>query len=257
MLDGSKSSTGWGRWAGFGVILVAVMSLLPLQLQAKSEREEKDDVEARTPPHLRIEKFAYLLVQPGGNTMGGAMKLGDGYNDVDRAKKAQEKMGGGLVWWFRLDGSQYAVNDPETIDAVQAVYEKQDELESRLLGSYDEQLEHLSGRMELLHPKMERLHARLRALDEERDDLEDARDEGKSQPELEAKLRKLEKSRQEIERSYEPLSNEQEQISREMERLTEGREKAYRQWEEKELEHRARLREIAVRAIRSGRAKEL
>ena len=256
MLDGTKSSTGWGRWTGIGLILVAAMSLLPLQLQAKSEDDEKDDVEARTPPHLRIEKFAYLLVQPGGNTMGGAMKLGDGYNDVDRAKKAQQKMGGGLVWWFRLDGSQYAVNDDETIDAVQAVYEKQDELQSRLLGSFDERLEELAGRMELMHPKMERLDARKQELNEQREALEDARDEGKSQRDLEAKLRELEKARQEIDRASDPLSYEQEQISREMESLTEGREKAYQEWEQKELEHRQRLRDIAEDAVRRGVARK-
>lgn len=257
MLDASKSSTRWGRWAGITLIVVATLSLAPLRLQAKSEREERGDVEARTPAHLRVEKFAYLLVQPGGNTMGGAMVLGGGYNDVDRAKKAQEKMGGGLIWWFRLDGSHYAVNDPETIASVKAVYAKQDELQSRLLGSFDEKLDHLSARMELLQPKMERLDARRQELDEQREELEDARDEGKAQRELEAKLHDLEKTRQEIERAYEPLSNEQEQISREMETVTEGREKAYREWEKKELEHRERLRQIAEDAVRSGAAKKL
>jgi beta-lactamase regulating signal transducer with metallopeptidase domain/prefoldin subunit 5 len=255
MLDGTKSSSRWGRWAGVVLIVVAALSLVPLRLQATSE--EEDDVESRTPAHLRIERFAYLLVQPDGNNMGGAMKLGGGYDDVGQAKKAQKKLGGGMIWWFRLDGSKYAVNDPETIASVRAVYEKQDELQSRLLGSFDERLEQLAGRMELLHPKMEQLHAKRKELDEEREDLEDARDEGKSRSQLDARLQKLESARQEIESSIDPLAVEQEQISREMETVSEGREEAYRKWEQLELQHRSRLREIAEDAVGRGVARKL
>jgi beta-lactamase regulating signal transducer with metallopeptidase domain len=255
MLDATKSSSRWGRWAGVVLIVVATLSLVPLRLQAKGE--DKDDVESRTPAHLRIDRFAYLLVQPDGKNMGGSMRIGDGHDDPADAKKAQKKLGGGLIWWFRLDGGTYALDDPETIESVRVVYAKEDELQSRLLGSYDEGLETLAGRMELLHPKMERLDARTQELDEERKALEEARDEGKSQSELEAKLQKLEATRQDIARSYEPLTSEQEQISREMEVLSEGREKAFQKWEKQELEHRAELRRIAEDAVRRGVARKI
>jgi beta-lactamase regulating signal transducer with metallopeptidase domain len=254
MLD-SRSSL-WGRLTGMTLIAVAALSLAPLRLQAH-DNDESSDSKSRVPAKLEIERFAYLLVEPGGNNMGGAMRTGNGYNDPERARKAQKKLGGGRIWWFRLDGANYALDDPETIASVRAVYEKEDELESRMLRSYDERLDALARRMELLHPKMERLDARRQALEKEREALEDARADGKSVGELEATLRKLTVSLEEIERSYEPISSDQEQISREMEELTQGREKAYREWEKQELEYRSQLRQIAEDAVRNGVARKL
>src|SRR5690349_2231852 len=125
MLDDSKSPSRWGRIAGAAVIAMAVLSLAPLSLQAK-DGKETDEVESRTPANLRIERFAYLLVEKDGNTMGGAMRTGGGYDDAGDARKARTKMGGGRIWWFRLDGAQYGLDDPETMASVQAVYEKED-----------------------------------------------------------------------------------------------------------------------------------
>jgi beta-lactamase regulating signal transducer with metallopeptidase domain/archaellum component FlaC len=256
MLDASKSSSRWGRIAGAVLITMAALSLAPLQLQAKGEKEASDE-QSRTPANLRIERFAYLLVEGDGNTMGGAMRTGNGYDDAGDARKARKKMGGGRIWWFRLDGAQYALNDPETMASVQAVYEKEDELQKRVLGMYDERLDALSRRMERLHPKLEDLEARRQKLDEERDALADARDDGKSVKELEARLRELEASIEELADSYKPLSDEQEQISREMETVSEGREKSYREWEKQELEYRSQLRRIAEDAVKRGVAKKL
>jgi bla regulator protein blaR1 len=255
MLDSNRSASGWGRFSGLALITLVAVSLAPFRLQAGSRKEHEG--ESNVPPPLQIERFAYLLVEPGGNTMGGAMKMGGGYDDVETAKKAQKKMGGGRVWWFRLDGSNYGVNDTETIQSVAAVYAKQDELQKDLLAVYDERLELLSGRMERLHPKLERLEHRRQEIEKEQEDLEEARDEGKSKTDLERRMQELDRSRQELERSYEPLSSEQEQISREMERVTEDREKAYVTWEKQELEYRARLRKIAEDAVRSGVARKL
>jgi hypothetical protein len=254
MLD-SRSSP-WGRLTGMTLIVAAALSLAPLRLQAHGN-DESSDAKSRIPAKLEIERFAYLMVEPGGNTMGGAMRTGNGYDDPKHAREAQKKLGGGRIWWFRLDGANYALDDPETIASVRAVYEKEDELESRVLGSYDERLEVLARRMELLHPKMERLDAQRQELEKEREALENARDDGKSVSELEAKVRKVTVSLEEIERSYEPISNDQEQISREMEKLTEGREKAYREWEKQEVEYRSQLRQIAEDAVRLGFARKL
>ena len=254
MLD-SRSSL-WGRLTGVTLIAAAALSLAPLRLQAH-DNDESSDAKSRVPAKLGIERFAYLLVEAGGNTMGGAMRTGNGYDDPKRAREAQKKLGGGRIWWFRLDGANYALDDPETIESVRAVYEKEDELESRMLGPYDERLDALARRMELLHPKMERLDARRQELEKEREALEDARDDGKSVSQLEPKLRELEVSREEIERSYEPISSAQEQISREMEKLTQGREKAYGEWEKEELEYRSQLRRIAEEAVRRGIARKL
>jgi beta-lactamase regulating signal transducer with metallopeptidase domain len=255
MLDASKSSSRWGRVAGVVLVLLATVTLLPLQLQAKSGHASDED--SGTPVNLRIERFAYLLVEPGGNTMGGAMRTGHGYDDASDARKAQKKFGGGRIWWFRLDGTKYATDESVTIASVQSVYQKQDELQARLLAPFDERLEALSGRMEQLHPQMERLDSQRQELEKERDALEDARDDGKSVRELEAQMRKLTVSLEELEHSYEPLSNDQEQISREMEDVSQGREKAYREWEKQELEHRSQLRRIAEDAVRRGAARKL
>jgi len=238
------------------LIAAAALSLAPLRLQAHGNDDESD-AKSQIPAKLDIKRFAYLLVEPDGRTMGGSMRTGNGYDDPERAREAQKKLGGGRIWWFRLDGGNYALDDPETIAAVHAVYEKEDELQSRMLGSYDEGLEALSRRMELLQPKMERLEARRQELEKELESLEDARDEGKARSDLEAKRRELEASREEIERSYEPISNDQEQISREMEKLSQGREKAYREWEKQELEYRSQLRRIAEDAVRRGVARKL
>ena len=257
MLDSTRSASGWGRMVGVALITLVALSLVPLRLQAGSHKEHaKDKEDSNVPPQLEIERFAYLLVEPGGNTMGGAMRMGGGYDDVETAKKAQKKMGGGRVWWFRLDGSNYGVNDTGVIQSVAVVYNKQDELQKDLLAVYDERLEVLSERMERLQPKLERLEQRRQELEKEQEDLEEARDEGKSKTDLERQIQELERSRQELDRSYEPLSSEQEQISGEMEHLTEGREKAYVKWEKQELEFRAQLREIAEDAVRGGTAKK-
>jgi beta-lactamase regulating signal transducer with metallopeptidase domain len=253
MLD-SKSSL-WGRLIGMTLIAAAALSLAPLRLQAHGNDES--DGKSQVPAKLDIKRFAYLLVEPDGRNMGGSMRTGNGYDDPERAREAQKKLGGGRIWWFRLDGGNYALDDPETIAAVRAVYEKEDELQSRVLGSYDEGLEALSRRMELLQPKMERLDAQRQELEKERESLENARDEGKARSDLEAKLRELEASREEMERSYEPISNDQEQISREMEKLSQGRENAYREWEKQELEYRSQLRRIAEDAVRRGVARKL
>jgi bla regulator protein blaR1 len=254
MLD-SRSSL-WGRLAGMTLIAAAVLSLAPLRLQAHGN-DESSDAKSQVSAKLEIERFAYLLVEPDGKNMGGSMRTGNGYNDPERAREAQKKLGGGRIWWFRLDGGTYALDDPETIASVRAVYEKEDELQSRMLGSYDDRLEALARRMELLHPKMERLEAQRQELEKEREALDDARGDGKSAGELEAKLRKLTVSLKEIERSYEPISSDQEQISREMEELTQGREKVYREWEKQELEYRSQLRQIAENAVRHGAARKL
>ncbi|HKO22481.1 MAG TPA: M56 family metallopeptidase [Candidatus Eisenbacteria bacterium] len=256
MLDASKSSSRWGRIAGAVLITMAALSLAPLELQAKGDKEASDE-QSRTPANLRIERFAYLLVERDGNTMGGSMRTGGGYDDAGDARKARTKMGGGRIWWFRLDSSKYALDDPETMASVQAVYEKEDELQKRVLGMYDERLDALSRSMERLHPKLENLEVRRQKLDVERDALADARDEGKSVKELEAKLRELEASLKEVEDAYEPLSDEQEQISREMETVSEGREKSYREWEKQELEFRSQLRRIAEDAVKRGVATKL
>ncbi|HET9940578.1 MAG TPA: hypothetical protein VFR25_05720 [Candidatus Eisenbacteria bacterium] len=256
MLDSSKSSSRWGRVAGLALILVAAVSLVPLRLQAKGGHDASDE-ESRTPANLRIERFAYLLVEPDGNTMGGAMRTGNGYDDAADARKAQKKLGGGPIWWIRLDGSRYAIQDQKTIESVRAVYKKQDELQARILGRYDEGLEALSQRMEALHPKMEQLEERRQKLDKERDALSDARDEGKDQAELASKQRKLAAELEDIERAYEPLADNSEQISREMEGLSQGREKAYREWETQETENRSQLRRIADDAVRGGVARKL
>ena len=256
MLDASKSSSRWGRVAGLALILVAALSLVPLRLQAKGGHDASDE-ESRTPANLRIERFAYLLVDPDGNTMGGAMRMGNGYDDAADARKAQKKLGGGQIWWIRLDGSRYAIQDQKTIESVRTVYKKQDELEARMLGRYDKGLEALSQRMEVLHPRMEQLEERRQKLDKERDALSDARDEGKDLTDLAAKQRKLEAELKDIERAFEPLADDQEQISREMEDLSQGREKAYREWETQEMENRSQLRRIADDAVRLGVARKL
>jgi len=256
MLDASKSSSRWGRIAGAVLITMAALSLAPLQLQAKGGKETSD-IESRTPANLRIERFAYLLVEGDGNNMGGAMRTGGAYDDAGDARKAQKKMGGGRIWWFRLDGAQYALDDAETMASVRAVYEKEDELQKRMLGMYDDRLEALSRSMERLHPKMEDLSARRQKLDEERDALSDARDDGKSVKELEAKLRELEASIVEIEDSYKPIADEQEKISREMETLSQERETSFHEWETQELEYRSQLRRIAEGAVKRSVARKL
>ncbi|HET9251987.1 MAG TPA: M56 family metallopeptidase [Candidatus Eisenbacteria bacterium] len=254
----SHSST-WGRIAGAILIAVAVLSLAPLTLHAHDDRDSREDKGTpKSPAELEIERFAYLLVQPGGNTMSGAMKMGGGYNDHERAQAAQKRMGGGMIWWFRLDRTQYGVNDPETLASVRAVLQKQDELQRRMLEDFDHDLELLHGRMERLQPKVERLEHRTMQLEEDREALEEDRDSGKkSQAELQRRLQEIERSRMEIEREREPLARQQEEISRQMEAVTERREAVRPEWERQELELRGQLRRIAEDAVRRGVARKL
>lgn len=257
MLD--FTSSRWGRIAGAILVVVAALSLAPLRLQAHGGHESREGKGSpRIPAELEIERFAYLLVQPGGKNMSGAMKMGDGYKDHERAVEAQERMGGGRIWWFRLDRTQYAVNDSETMASVLAVLREQDELHDRMMGDFDHNLELLAARMERLHPKVEQLEYRRAELEEKREALEADRNDGKRpQTELERSLAEIERSRVEIERARDPLSMEQEQISREMEVLTERREATRWEYEKQELELRGQLRRIAEDAVRRGVARKL
>ena len=257
MLESTTST--WDRIAGAVLVVAAALSLAPLTLQAHDDHDSRKDKDIlETPAELEIEHFAHLLVQPGGKTMSGAMKMGDGYNDHERAQKAQKSMGGGMIWWFRLDRTQYGINDSETLASVNAVLQKQDELQERMLGDFDHDLEMLQGRMELLHPKVERLEHKKMQLEEDREALEEDRDNGKrSQAELQRRVQEIERSRMEIEREREPLYQEQDEISRQMEAITERREAARPEWERQELELRGQLRRIAEDAVRRGVARKL
>lgn len=257
MLDSTSSRAG--RIGGAVLIVTAILSLAPLRLQAHDDRSSREDKGSpRVPAELEIERFAYLLVQPGGETMSGAMKMGDGYHDGDRARDAQKRMGGGRIWWFRLDGAQYGLDDPETLASVLAVLHEQDDLHARTMGSFDRGLELLAERMERLHPQMERLDARRMKLEKEREALEEDRNEGRrTGDEMERSLREMERSLQAIERDREPLSLEQEEISREMEIVTERRETTRVKYEKEELELRSRLRRIAEDAVGRGVARRL
>jgi beta-lactamase regulating signal transducer with metallopeptidase domain/prefoldin subunit 5 len=257
MLD--STSSRWGRIAGAALIVVAALSLAPLRLQAHDDRSSRDDKGSpETPAELEIERFAYLLVRSDGTSMSGAMKMGDGYKDHERAREAQKRMGGGQIWWFRLDRTQYGLDDPETLAAVLAVLQKQDELYERTVGEFDHNLELLAGRMEQLHPKVEQLEDRKMQLEEKREALEEDRKvDERSQAELERRVQEIDRSREEIEREREPLSREQEQISREMETLTERREATRLVYERQELELRSQLRRIAEDAVRRGVARKL
>ena len=253
MLD--STSSRWGRIVGAVLVVVAALSLAPLRLQAKDHGDHKGS--PKTPAELEIERFAYLLVQADGKNMSGAMKMGDGYRDHERAQEAQKLMGG-RIWWFRLDRTQYGVDDAETLASVLAVLERQDELHERMLAEFDHNLELLAGRMERLHPKMERLDYRREQLEEEREALEADRDDGKgSQADLDRRMAEIERSRVEIDRARDPLNMEQDQISREMEALTERREAVRYEYEKQELELRGQLRRIAEDAVRRGVARKL
>jgi beta-lactamase regulating signal transducer with metallopeptidase domain len=257
MLD--STSSRWGRIAGAALIVAAALSLAPLRLQAHDDRASRDDKGSpETPAELEIERFAYLLVRSDGKSMSGAMKMGDGYQDHERAREAQKRMGGGQIWWFRLDRTQYGLDDPETLAAVLAVLQKQDELYERTVGDFDHNLELLAGRMEQLHPRVEQLEDRKMQLEEKREALEeDRKQDDRSQADLERSVKEIERSREEIERAREPLSREQDQISREMEALTERRETTRRAYEKQELELRSQLRRIAEDAVRRGVARKL
>ena len=255
MLD--STSSRWGRIAGATLIVVAALSLAPLRLQAHDDHKSgghKGSPEA--PANLEIERFAYLLVQSDGKNMSGAMKMGGGYKDHERAQEAQQRIGG-RIWWFRFDRTQYAVNDAQTLGSVLAVLQKQDELQERMLGEFDHNLELLAGRMERLHPKVERLDYRRAELEEELESLQADRDEDKPKPELDRRMQEIERSQMELERAREPLEREQEEISRQMESMTERREATRYEYEKQELELRAELRRIAEDAVRRGVARKL
>jgi DNA repair exonuclease SbcCD ATPase subunit len=253
MLDSTSSRAG--RIAGAVLIVAATLSLAPLRLQAHDDRSSREGQGSpRVPAELEIERFAHLLVQPGGKSISGAMKT----RDRDRALEAQKRMGGGRIWWFRLDGAQYVLDDPETLTSVLAVFREQDDLHARTMGSFDRGMELLAERMERLHPRLERLEARRMELEQEREALEEDRNEGgHTSDEMERSLREMERSLQAIERDREPLSREQEEISREMEIVTERREATRVEYEKEELTLRARLRRIAEDAVRRGVAKRL
>jgi beta-lactamase regulating signal transducer with metallopeptidase domain len=253
MLD--STSSRWGRIAGGTLVVIAALSLAPLRLQAKDDGQHKGS--PKTPAELEIEHFAYLLVEAGGKNMSGAMKMGDGYRDHERAKEAQRRMGGGRIWWFRLDRTQYGVDDAETLASVLAVLKEQDELHERTLAEFDHNLELLAGRMEGLHPKVERLDYKKAELEEELESLEKDGDDDKQTEAEVRRMAEIERSRAEIDRARVPLEQEQEEISKQMESLTERREAVSFEYEKQELELRAQLRRIAEDAVRRGVARKL
>ena len=264
MLD--STSSRWGRIAGATVIVLASLSLAPLRLQAHDDHESKAHKGSpKTPANLEIERFAYLLVQADGKNMSGAMKMGDGYRDHERAQEAQKRMGG-RIWWFRLDRTQYAVQDGETMTSVLSVLQKQDDLQERMLGEFDHNLELMAGRMERLQPKVERLDYKRAQLEEDLENLREndngngngiGNDDERRQAEIDRRTAEIERSRAELDREREPINREQEEISRQMEVLTERREAVRYEYEKQELELRAQLRRIAEDAVRRGVAKKL
>ena len=264
MLD--STSSRWGRIAGVAVIVAASLSLAPLRLQAHDDHESKAHKGSpKSPADLEIERFAYLLVQPDGKNMSGAMKMGDGYKDHERAQEAQKRMGG-RIWWFRLDRTQYAVDDAQTLGSVMAVLQKQDDLQESMLGEFDHNLELMAGRMERLHPKVERLDYKRAQLEEDLQKLRENENDNdndngngneRAQAEHDRRVAEIERARAELDREREPLDQESEEISRQMEVLTERREAVRYEYEKQELELRAQLRRIAEDAVRRGVARKL
>jgi bla regulator protein blaR1 len=262
MLDHSLVVSRFGRVAGVGLIAVAALSLIPLRIEAGDSHHAKSGSEFKevqwvptskpkplsVPPHLEIERFAYLLVEADGKRSNGAMNTNDG----DLARRGQKHLGG-QVWWFRLDRRGYVVNDPEVMREVRSLYADQDERWSSQLGPLDE-------RLELVNAQIERLNQQVEHFDDKRLHLEDSRlaieekqaDTGRTDRTVDPKLEKIQASLAELDVALDDLHQTQKDLYRDSNELHRERESVYREVEEQDLEFKQRLYEIAKDAVERG-----
>lgn len=239
----------WGRMIGSLLIALVLLSLIPLRLDAR-DSDPRPDRPGQTwtkhdssLPHLGIDRFAYVLVEAGGENMHGTMKVGGGDDDPGRAREAQRALGG-PIFWFRMDGKSYGVNDPKTLEQVRAMFDERHGMPDPLAGEYDLALAMFQARIEHLRARMERVEHWMH--------LEQA--QGEIEGQQAGAGRSYRDLAREHERLFDEIRNAEQQVKsagREIER------RGILLEEEGDLWFRARVYDLAKCAIRSGVARSI
>ena len=268
MLDHSMVVSRFGRIAGACMIVVASASLLPIRLEAGDSDENRDRVKHRSkyenkskagpeaksepgPAHLTIDRFAYLLVASDGKSSNGAMRDKDG----DLARRAQKRLGG-EIWWFRLDRTSYALNDPEVMSRVRALYDDQERRWKQQLGPHDERFRLFNDRLESLDRRVERIDDEQRRLEKAREVITDQRG-ASAESAVDSQLERINDALADLEATREDLSRTREELYRETNAIHRRRESAYREVEAQDyVVFKRKLHAIAEEAVGSGFAEQ-
>jgi chromosome segregation ATPase len=168
------------------------------------------------------DHFSYAVLSPESQSFSG-MTDQDDWKDLRRMLDESDE----TLFWFRLDGREYLVQDRAAVERAVRIVEPMQELGGRQgeLGSRQGALGAKQGRIGsrqgLLGGKQARLNLRLQRIERSlnREHVEDRAALRAEQRGIEDELESIETEMEELSRQMEPLSREQEVLGREQSRL--------------------------------------
>jgi bla regulator protein BlaR1 len=275
MLDGPSSRSIRSRLAAVTVVGIAVLATAPVRLSARPPTIVPAVQQAPRPAveFARVDLAAQkerdlnyvMFINDHNTTMSGSMR------DIERARRYRRS--GERLLWFRHDGREYVIRDPQILDEVAALWvpvgelgEKQGKLGSEQgeLGAKQGELGARRGRLGAEQGVLGALQGTLGARQgvraaregglqteaERRKFEEEGRLIEREMRELDVQMRALDAKMRELEKPMDDLSEQMEALGKQMEAIG-------LKMEEEQHKAEARMRTLLERSIASGAAQQI
>jgi len=272
MLDGSSSRSIRSRLVAATVVGIAVLATAPVRLSARppaivpavqpGPRPAVEFAPADWAAQQERDLNYVMFINDHHTTMSGSMR------DIERARRYRRS--GERLLWFRHDGREYVIRDPQILDEVAALWvavgelgEKQGKLGSEQgeLGAKQGELGARQGRLGaeqgVLGARQGTLGARqgvraarengLQTEAERRKFEEEGRLIEREMRELDVQMRALDAKMRELQKPMDDLSEQMEALGKQMEAIG-------LKMEEEQQKAEARMRTLLERSIASGAA---